>query len=141
MTGKPEDKYAFFTKATELERIDRSYATTLDNINDLKARKEEVEQTTQKTVTNVKKLRKEWEQFEALEKMEEVAADISLNLCWATQRDFAKEAQQEEEVSQPSLIFIFLTSQHIDHFSNHIFVLILEHSHNHTNTNSYIHRF
>jgi predicted nuclease with TOPRIM domain len=130
LTGKPEDKYAFFTKATELERIDRSYATTLDNINDLKARKEEVEQTTQKTVANVKKLRKEWEQFEALDKMEEIAADISLNLCWATHRDFAKEAHQEEEVSQPSTVnlYSFVASKRSHHFFNHSFTPTLTHT-------------
>merc|ERR1712238_54344 len=35
LCGKPEEKYAFFLKATELERIDRSYAATVDNIQEL----------------------------------------------------------------------------------------------------------
>jgi len=32
LTGKAEDKYEFFTKATELERLDRTYASISDNI-------------------------------------------------------------------------------------------------------------
>ena len=32
LTGKEEDKYAFFVKATELERLDRAYASVQDNI-------------------------------------------------------------------------------------------------------------
>ena len=99
LTGKPEDKYAFFTKATELERIDRSYANTIDNINDLKTRKESVEQSMQSAITSVKKLKKEWEQFEVLDKMEDLVADTTLDLCWATYRDFEKDATDEEEVS------------------------------------------
>jgi predicted nuclease with TOPRIM domain len=99
LTGKPEDKYAFFTKATELERIDRSYANTVDNINDLKTRKESVEQTMHSAIAMVKKLRKEWEQFEALDKMEDVVAETTLDLCWATFRDFDMDVVDQEQVS------------------------------------------
>jgi len=98
LTGKPEDKYAFFTKATELERIDRSYANTVDNINDLKTRKESVEQTMHSAIAMVKKLRKEWEQFEALDKMEDVVAETTLDLCWATFRDFDMDVVDQEQI-------------------------------------------
>lgn len=104
LTGKPEDKYAFFTKATELERIDRSYANTIDNINDLNTKKESVEQSMQSAIASVKKLKKEWEQFEVLDKMEDLVADTTLDLCWATYRDFEKDATDEEEVS-PDMLY------------------------------------
>ena len=35
LTGKAEDKYAFFMKATELERVDRTYAETIDKVESL----------------------------------------------------------------------------------------------------------
>ena len=98
MTVKPEDNYALFTKATELERLDRSYATTVDNINDLKARKDAVELSMEPAVANVKKLKKEHEQFEVVEKMEELVAETALDLCWATYRDFNDDVAQQEEV-------------------------------------------
>jgi hypothetical protein len=38
-TRKAQDKYQFFAKATELERMDRSYANVVDNVTELEENK------------------------------------------------------------------------------------------------------
>jgi DNA repair exonuclease SbcCD ATPase subunit len=79
LTGKPEDKYAFFTKATEFERIDRFYANVIDNIMQLHNTKDKVQQSLQGKIDNVRLLKKEWEQYQKLDKLEEKVLDYKVD--------------------------------------------------------------
>jgi chromosome segregation ATPase len=83
LMGKPEDKYAFFVKATELERLDRVYASVKDTIQDLKARRDTVQQSLQPSIDNTKQLKAEWEQYQALEKMEKKVSILRLHFSWS----------------------------------------------------------
>lgn len=70
LTGKEEDKYAFFTKATELERLDRTYANIQDAIEEQQESGARAKQAMETSVENVKRLKREWEQFRELDKLE-----------------------------------------------------------------------
>lgn len=71
LTGKAEDKYASFNKATDLERLNRSYATVQDNLNELDETQANVECSLGPARDHLKKLKAEWEQFKQLEKLED----------------------------------------------------------------------
>jgi chromosome segregation ATPase len=107
LTGKPEDKYSFFTKATELERIDRSYANVIDNMNQSQNTKEKVQQTLQGKVENVRLLKKEWEQYQELDKLDEQVLDYKVDYAWAFYSSVQNEVDIEEEVSD--LKWLYLT--------------------------------
>jgi recombinational DNA repair ATPase RecF len=98
LTGKPEDKYEFFAKATELERIDRSYANVIDNIEQLQNTKEKVEQSLKGKVENVRLLKKEWEQYQELDKLEEKVLDYRVDYAWAFYSSVQNDVEIEEEV-------------------------------------------
>jgi DNA repair exonuclease SbcCD ATPase subunit len=98
LTGKPEDKYAFFTKATEFERIDRFYANVIDNIMQLHNTKDKVQQSLQGKIDNVRLLKKEWEQYQELDKLEEKVLDYKVDYAWAFYSGVQSEVEIEEEV-------------------------------------------
>ena len=100
LTGKAEDKYNFFAKATELERMDRSYANVIDNIEQLQDNKLKVEQSLQGKVDNVRKLKKEWEQYQALDKMHEKVLDYRVDFAWAFYNHVNADFEAEQEVSK-----------------------------------------
>ncbi len=56
LMGKPEDKYDFFMKATELERLDRSYAYTKDKIYEMEDAISRMKNHIKPLSENVKKL-------------------------------------------------------------------------------------
>jgi len=67
LKGRPEDKYAFFCKATELERIDRHYAITKDHIEDLDESRVDLVKQLRPQRDVVQKLEAEWEECQKLE--------------------------------------------------------------------------
>ena len=99
LTGKPSDKYSFFAKATELERMDRSYASVIDHINTLCAKKAQVEAKLQPAVDQAAKLKREWKKYQQLDDMQEAVLQLELELVWANFKDFDQDLQQEQEVS------------------------------------------
>jgi len=98
LMGKAEDKYALFTKATELERLDRSYAAVQDNVNELSETQARIIVQIKPASDNVKKLRMEWEQFQQLEKLEDEVSTIRVEYAWSVYRQCADKAQEEEVV-------------------------------------------
>ena len=83
LSGKPEDKYNFFQKATELERIDITYANTVDNIEDLEEKKDNVHRSFKSLRENVKRLEKEWQDCQEMEKLEVEMDATLLDLAWS----------------------------------------------------------
>lgn len=100
LTGKPEDKYSFFAKATELERMDRSYAHVSDHLVQLDESSYTIKSTIQKSADNVKMLQREWEEFQKIDKLEDKLSDLRVNYAWATYKDFAQKAEEEQDVRQ-----------------------------------------
>ena len=103
LTGKAEDKYASFNKATDLERLDRSYATVQDNLNELDETQANVECSLGPARDHLKKLKAEWEQFKQLEKLEDEVSLLRVQYAWSVYWVTSKKMKEEEEVSNSSL--------------------------------------
>jgi chromosome segregation ATPase len=99
LTGKAEDKYAFFTKATELERLDRCYATIHDNIMEQNDIKQRAREGLQGAIDNTKKLKKEWEQFQELDKLEVQVQQYRAQGAWAVLNEKQEELDVDLRVS------------------------------------------
>lgn len=91
LTGKEEDKYAFFTKATELERLDRTYASIQDNIEEQFEAKERALKAIAGTRENAKRLKKEWDQFRELDKLEAECQNLRALCGWALHSEYQEE--------------------------------------------------
>ena len=91
LTGKEEDKYAFFTKATELERLDRTYASIQDKIEEQCEAKDRALKALDGTRENAKRLKKEWEQFCELDKLEAECQQQRALCGWALHSEYQTE--------------------------------------------------
>jgi chromosome segregation ATPase len=99
LTGKPEDKYNFFAKATDLERMDRTYANVVESISELTVNQQRVVQSLVGAVTNVRKLKKEVDQHGEIEKWEDKIGDFTRLQAWATFGYINADYQGSEHVS------------------------------------------
>ena len=98
LTGKEEDKYAFFVKATELERLDRAYASVQDNILEQQALQERAREGVGGAIENTRRLKKEWEQFRELDKLEMEAQELRAMYGWGCHREFIEQLNEEMKV-------------------------------------------
>lgn len=99
LLGKPEDKYHFFCKATELERMDRTYSNAKDSVTELKVNRERVERNLQTSVTEVQKLKRDVDSFAALDALQDkMGAQLRLQ-AWAAYSDVAQDVAEANEVS------------------------------------------
>lgn len=110
LCGKPEDKYNFFTKATELERMDRAYANLSDNIADMDTAHGRIEETLEPKKQLVKKLKHEYDQFKDLDKLEAEVGELRVSAVWAKRNEMQAKADEAQEVGQRRLGFLFLSN-------------------------------
>ena len=94
--GKPEDKYSFFCKATELERIDRHYAVTKDAIIDLEASGKNAVKALRPAQELERKLAAEWEECRKLESLEDKVEDSKVNLAWCMFNNISDKVDEEK---------------------------------------------
>jgi len=83
LTGSPADKYKFFQKATELERIDIHYRNIKVNIEELEEKSEKVKKGLRVLRDHVKKLEEAWNNCQALEKLEDEIEELQLEMAWS----------------------------------------------------------
>ena len=83
LTGKASDKYNFFLKACELERVDRVYCATMDKLEELVDAQQKVSQSLQSSMERVDRLRQKYEQHRELEKLEYKVQELSVKFAWA----------------------------------------------------------
>mmetsp|Transcript_12762 Transcript_12762/g.27023 ORF Transcript_12762/g.27023 Transcript_12762/m.27023 type:complete len:1315 (-) Transcript_12762:148-4092(-) len=99
LCGKAEDKYNFFSKATELERMDRAYASLADNIIDMKEAEDRISDSLTPKKETVQALKREWEQFQELDELEEKVAEMRVQAIWAKRN----EVQDKSDTAQETL--------------------------------------
>ena len=100
LCGKPEDKYSFFSKATELERMDRAYANLSDNIADMSEAASRIRETLAPKEQTVKALKHEYDQFKELDKLEAKVGELRVTAVWAKRNEMQEKADGAQEVSQ-----------------------------------------
>ena len=100
LTGKAEDKYAFFTKATELERLDRVYANIHDTIIDQENSMTRAEDGLNPAIERCRKLEQEWNAFQELDKLEADVAHARALYEWALYSEKNSEVEQLEKTNE-----------------------------------------
>ena len=83
LTGKAEDKYAFFMKATELERVDRTYADTVDKVHTLDAMNENSRKLLQGSFARVDELKRKWKEHQQMDELETKLQKLNTEFGWA----------------------------------------------------------
>jgi structural maintenance of chromosomes protein 6 len=83
LTGKAEDKYAFFMKATDLERIDRVYAEVMDEATELQQAQKKMFNGLKDLQANVQLCKQKWEEHQALEKLQRKLEGLNVKYAWA----------------------------------------------------------
>lgn len=95
LTGKSEDKYAFFMKATELERIDRNIAATVDKIAELEDQEKRMERTLENDIALMDQTKKQYEQHKEIEKMKRKLHACEEALAWSMYKEANALLQDE----------------------------------------------
>lgn len=99
LLGKPGDKYNFFMKATELERIDKKYAETSDKAEDLKAKHSSVVSQLEEKHAIAEELKKKYEMHTSVQKLEKKLLEYQIQYCWAFYAERNEEYQDILKVS------------------------------------------
>lgn len=99
LTGKPEDKYNFFAKATDLERMDRTYAKVVDSILELTVNRERVTNSLSGATETVRRLKKEVDQFTEIDGLEGKIMDFTRLQAWAAFGVVQSDLETSEQVS------------------------------------------
>lgn len=88
LTGKAEDKYLFFMKATELERVDRTFHSIVESIEEMKNINERSTESLQPASEHVSNLRKMWKEHQELKKLEDKHMKSCAEFAWAVYTEF-----------------------------------------------------
>lgn len=83
LTGKAEDKYKFFMKACELERLDNSYAHTVDKLDECENTKNRLGASLETERMKVSELKAKYEEHCQVEKLEKKFQTDKVKLGWA----------------------------------------------------------
>lgn len=98
LTGKAEDKYNFFMKATELERVDRTYASTLDTITELENINIRIKEGLQTSYEHVEDLKRKWNEHQELDKLEQKRSQLGTDYAWSLYNESDELYQKNFEV-------------------------------------------
>jgi hypothetical protein len=88
-------------KATELERIDRKYANTLDTLDET----DRMNRGLESDLHEMKSLKKEWEKHQRIEKLKDRLATLYEAYGWAAYKDSDMQVEQEIEVCTTLALF------------------------------------
>ena len=100
LTGKAEDKYNFFMKATELERLDNTYAHTLDQVLEMDSQAARANESLEDDKYLVKELKRAYNQHQMIAKLEEKKFSHEIKLGWRIYKSVLDELDEKVEVSE-----------------------------------------
>lgn len=98
LTGKDTDKYNFFMKATELERIDNTYASTMEQIYEMKHQGGRLEQSLETDEEYVAETKRAFKQHQLIGKLESKKSKLETQHGWANYKCAWEELQMKMEV-------------------------------------------
>jgi chromosome segregation ATPase len=84
LTGKSGDKYAFFMKACELERLDRTFATIVDKLEATRTAKDRVADGLTRHESQVADLKRKYDELVQVEKLQKGLRESEVKYAWAT---------------------------------------------------------
>jgi len=97
LKGKDEDKWEFFCKATELERLDNSYNGIMMSIGEMEEQERAVERTLKGEGDEVKELQKQWDECQALKRYENKLTELNISRLWAGVREYEDNYENLKE--------------------------------------------
>lgn len=83
LTGRAEDKYEFFMRATELERLDRKYAATIDMVSDLDNQSTRLNNALQTYIDQASEAKKRHKEFKKIEELENKKESCEELYAWS----------------------------------------------------------
>eukprot|EP00536_Pseudo-nitzschia_multiseries_P000717 jgi/Psemu1/249877/estExt_Genewise1Plus.C_90057 len=95
LAGKAKDKFAFFMKATELERLDMKYAEAQDEIFQMGIQAERVSESLERQKQIVDEMRKAWKKHAAVAKLEGKKSTIQVQFAWANYKLSCEDHQRK----------------------------------------------
>jgi chromosome segregation ATPase len=99
LTGKAEGKYKFFMKATELERLDNTYASAMEQIYEMTQQSLRLEQSLEIDRELVRETKNAYQQHQVIGKLEAKKSKFEMQLGWANYKLSFEEQQAKIEVS------------------------------------------
>ena len=115
LTGKADDKYAFFMKATELERIDRTYGNTVDALDDMTRQAERMNRALEADKANVEDTKRTWEKHQELEKLEKKLKALSEAYAWSFYKECRTQSDAQLQVRNHQYWHMHTTSMLTTH--------------------------
>lgn len=100
LMGKAQDKYNFFLKATELERVDRVYSTTVDQVQELEGLKERLSTTLDRQKLRLGELEAHYKEYQALQKLKARESKQMAQYGWAIYNEGRTEVEDLDRVLQ-----------------------------------------
>ena len=97
LTGAAADKYQFFMKACELERLDRAYSAVSDKLQDMAAAKDQLQETVVRQRHSVLELKRQYEQHRELDKLQTKLLEQQDKMAWAMYGGHAQELQDAQQ--------------------------------------------
>ena len=94
LTGHARDKYNFFMKATELERISAKHADAVEEIHKLNQQHDKMKASLNEECQRVDRLKQTWRQHQELEKLQEKVQSFLAKAAWAK---YTKHQQAYEQ--------------------------------------------
>lgn len=98
LTGKAADKYKFFMKATELERLDNTYASTVEKMYEMNHQAEKLEQSMSADKELVDETKAIYKQHKEIAKLEAKQAQFQNKGSWSVYRTALLDLKKEEQV-------------------------------------------
>ncbi len=102
LQGKAEAKYRFFSKATELERIDRTYSNIGEAIEDFKVSEKAATKALRPALELKERMEKEWEECRALERLEDQVTEHNMNRVWAILQLMEEKNEEKKAEAEKS---------------------------------------
>jgi hypothetical protein len=116
LTGKATDKYRFFMKATELERIDNTYGSTVEQIEEMKRQAYRLEESLDTDKELVVETRKAYKQHQEIGKLETKKAKFETQASWSIYKTMLVELQGKMQVCTLTPSGLYCVSVQIKHF-------------------------
>ena len=108
LMGRPEDKYIFFAKATDLERMDVHYASVVDSINELDVNSAKMGSNIEPMSVNVRKLEHEVKQFQYLDDLQIKVSQENAKFAWSLYTKHQHTLDDENSVSSCHVFYSFM---------------------------------
>eukprot|EP00535_Pseudo-nitzschia_heimii_P003888 CAMPEP_0197177072 /NCGR_PEP_ID=MMETSP1423-20130617/2806_1 /TAXON_ID=476441 /ORGANISM="Pseudo-nitzschia heimii, Strain UNC1101" /LENGTH=1222 /DNA_ID=CAMNT_0042626559 /DNA_START=130 /DNA_END=3798 /DNA_ORIENTATION=+ len=97
LTGKAREKYNFFMKATELERLDNTYASTMEQVQEMEVQKFRLNKALESDKQLVQDTKSAYQQHQIIAKLEGKKGKLETKLGWANYRTLVEDEQAKIE--------------------------------------------